>query len=216
MFGFSRKPKRNPSQRYLSLIEQYREMHSRGSSEDQTETFTGYIILHYIDALKRVCDVLMPQTILDYGSGKGRAYNDPDALELEDGSKIDLQSYLRLSSVTYYDPGFEPYSGRPSGKFDGVVCSDVLEHCPEEDIDWILGEIFGYAREFVFVTIAGYPAVKHLPNGENAHITLKPLEWWNDKLNAALEMHPGLRFYALYDAERTPGTAQSLIRAKNV
>jgi hypothetical protein len=66
-----------------------------------------------------------------------------------------------------------PFSALPEGRFDGVVCTDVLEHCPEEDLPWIVGELFGYARLFVFANVACYPAAKKLPNGENAHCTIR-------------------------------------------
>ena len=216
MWGFSKRPKRRPSERYLALITQYQQMHQIGESDGGAELFSGYTVMKHATMLKRVFDILMPQSILDYGSGKGKAYTEPDGLELDDGRTIDLSTYLHVSNVAYYDPAYEPYSQVPSGRFDGVICTDVLEHCPEEDLDWILDEMFGFAREFVFLTIAGYPAMKHLPNGENAHITLKPAEWWNEKLNATLSNHAGLRFFAVYDADRPIGRAQSILRGKNI
>ena len=42
----------------------------------------------------------------------------------------------------------------------------------------IVAEIFSYARRFVYVNVACYPAEKRLPNGENAHCTVRPPEWW--------------------------------------
>ena len=46
-------------------------------------------------------------------------------------------------AITCYDPGYEPHSRLPQGKFDGVLCTDVLEHCPQDDLEWIVGELFG-------------------------------------------------------------------------
>src|ERR1051326_1125418 len=67
----------------------------------------------------------------------------------------------------------------PTGRFDGVVCTDVLEHCPEEDLAWILEEIFSYAARFVYLNVACFPARKTLPSGENAHITIREPDWWH-------------------------------------
>jgi hypothetical protein len=49
----------------------------------------------------------------------------------------------------------------------------------------ILTEQFRYARKFVFGNIAAYPATKTLPNGENAHCTVQPPEWWRATIEAA-------------------------------
>ena len=80
-----------------------------------------------------------------------------------------------------------------------MVCTDVLEHCPEEDLGWILGEIFGFARRAVYLCIAAYPAKKHLPSGENAHITIKPLAWWAERLEQAADARPGVRWQAVVE-----------------
>jgi hypothetical protein len=90
-----------------------------------------------------------------------------------------------VDSVHCYDPCHAPYSTLPTERFDGVITTDVLEHCPEEDLDWIIGELFGFARKFVFASIAAYPALTHLPNGENAHCTVRPTGWWRERFQAA-------------------------------
>jgi len=36
--------------------------------------------------------------------------------------------------------------------------------------------------KFVFCTIAGYPARATLSDGSNAHVTIKPKEWWIEKI----------------------------------
>jgi len=89
-----------------------------------------------------------------------------------------MQEYWGVESIRCYDPGHPPFSVLPEGGFDAVICTDVLEHCPEEDLPWIVGELFGYARRFVFANVACYPAAKTLPNGENAHCTIRPVAFW--------------------------------------
>ena len=121
-------------------------------------------------------------SVLDYGCGKAKLY-DIAELETPDGKTLrGLKEIWGVNEITLYDPGYEPYSQLPSGTFDGVICSDVLEHCPEEDIDWIIDELFAFADLYLICTIACYPATKFLPNGENAHITLKKPGWWIDKI----------------------------------
>jgi hypothetical protein len=83
--------------------------------------------------------------------------------------------------VRCYDPSYPPYSKRPDETFDAVICTDVLEHCPEDDLEWIIADLFGFARKLVFAVAACYPALTHLPNGENAHCTVRPASWWHSK-----------------------------------
>jgi hypothetical protein len=72
-----------------------------------------------------------------------------------------------------------------------VICTDVLEHCPEEDIPWILDELFAYARKFVYANVACFPARKRLPSGGNAHCTIKPVKWWEAEIVRAARAASG-------------------------
>jgi hypothetical protein len=105
---------------------------------------------------------------------------------------LSVVDYWDIGELVCYDPAYEPHSGLPEGKFDGVISTDVLEHCPEEDLPWVIEEIFGYAKRFVFANVACFPARKKLPNGENAHCTIKPIEWWQDLLFDTAKRHVGL------------------------
>jgi 2-polyprenyl-3-methyl-5-hydroxy-6-metoxy-1,4-benzoquinol methylase len=33
-----------------------------------------------------------------------------------------------------YDPGYPKHSALPKGKYDGVICTDVIEHIDEKDL----------------------------------------------------------------------------------
>ena len=57
---------------------------------------------------------------------------------------------------------------------------------------WIVDELFAYATRFVFANVACYPAEKRLPSGENAHITLKPMAWWEGLFRDAAARKPGI------------------------
>ena len=66
-----------------------------------------------------------------------------------------------------------------------VICTDVMEHIPEVDVGWLLEEQFKLSRKCVYGNIASYPAAKMLANGENAHCTIKPFEWWMETIAKA-------------------------------
>lgn len=185
----------NPSPRYVALQEQYRTMHEKG--EDflgipAENIFPGTSLVPQAARIKRLVDLTEAVTILDYGSGKGSQYAPQLIKDGKGGQWSSVIDYWDVEPVVCYDPCYLPFSTLPSGKFDGVISTDVLEHCPEEDVPWIVGEIFGYAKRFVFANVACYPARKRLPSGENAHCTIKPVEWWRAIVEETARNHSGL------------------------
>lgn len=168
---------RRPSERYQRLLELYREMHARGEAIRgiaPEHTFPGASLLPQAHHVRRLVAQTASRSILDYGSGKGMQYR---PMALSDGSSS-IQEYWGVERIQCYDPGYEPFSRLPEEPFDGVIATDVLEHCPEADLPWIVAEIFSMARKFVFASVACHPAVKRLPNGENAHCTVRPPAFW--------------------------------------
>jgi hypothetical protein len=192
----------NPSPRYLDLVRAYECLHSEGDKINDIaaiDTFEGKSLVPHMQMIGAAVANLKLRTLLDYGCGKAMAYEKAERT-LPDGRKLrGLKNIWGVDSIAFYDPGYAPYQKIPKGKFDGVVCTDVLEHCPEEDIDWIVGELFGYANKFVFCTVACYPAKKKLPSGENAHITIKKPGWWIDKIEAIAAGHPAVRYMTWLD-----------------
>ncbi len=195
------------SSRYRNLIALYEDMHQRGDTLNNIaadQTFDGRSLVGHLQSIATVARQFDARTMLDYGCGKGLAYN--NKVQLADGSVVDdAKSLWGVDEITLYDPGYAPYSTLPAGSFDGVVCTDVLEHCPEEDVHWIVGELFGFARRFVYCTISCRLAVKQLPTGENAHITVHPPQWWQSIFNEVAARHPDVRYFATcYPEDGTP------------
>ena len=174
--------RRNPSARYRRLLELYREMHVRGEalrSLPPERTFPGASLLPQAHHVRRLVAQTGARSILDYGSGKGAQYR-PMALSDKNSSWETIQDYWGVERIVCYDPGYEPFSRLPSEACDGVISTDVLEHCPEADLPWIVAEMFALAKSFVFASVACHPAVKRLPNGENAHCTVRAPEFWRE------------------------------------
>lgn len=198
----------NPSARYRELIRMYQDMHVHGErflNVAPQHTFDGRSLQKEIVRIKRLVEQTGALTILDYGSGKGGGYEPHRLVVSGEGEWDSVLDYWGVDEVTCYDPAYVPYSKLPSGSFDGVICTDVLEHCPEEDIGWIVPEIFSYADRFVYLAVACYPATKRLPNGENAHCTIRPVEWWQDVIQRASAARPGVIWEAWMEAKAGTG-----------
>ena len=158
-------------------------------------TFPGQSLLPQAGRIKQMIERYGAASILDYGSGKGMQYQ-PMQVRIEGGigEWPSIQAFWGVREVRCYDPCYEPFSKLPQGEFDGVISTDVLEHCPEEDVPWIINEIFGYATRFVFANIACYPAKKRLPSGENAHCTIRSPEWREEIVREVSSRHPDIKW----------------------
>jgi hypothetical protein len=187
-----------PSARYRRLVQQYQLMHLHGETHlgiPAEHTFPGLSLPKEASRIKRLIRLTGARTILDYGAGKGRQYWPLRIADEEDLVEYpDIRSYWGVSDIRCYDPAYPPFTELPTGTFDGVVCTDVLEHCPEEDIPWILAELFSFAEKFVYANVACFPARKRLPSGGNAHCTVKPVKWWEDQLARAAHAKRQIRY----------------------
>src|SRR5688500_18816404 len=150
-----------PSPRYRRLIEQYRQMHEHGDQRlgiPSDQTFAGQSLPEQAPRIRQLIRRTGSRSILDYGAGKGMQY---DLRRIVDDDGIDypdIRSYWGVEEIRCYDPGYPQFAQLPVGSFDGVICTDVLEHCPEDDMPWILGELFAFARRFVYANVACFPA----------------------------------------------------------
>jgi hypothetical protein len=157
------------------MADQYGILHTQGK-------FPGRYPKKYSKKIHVLIEDTGSKYLLDYGCGKGHSY-----------TRKQVHMQWGVPRPTLYDPYYLPFSRRPKGKFDGVICTDVMEHIPEKDVDDVLADIFGYANKFVFLSIDTKPAKKELPNGKNAHCTVKPEQWWLDIISkhrpSGVEMH---------------------------
>jgi len=182
----------NPSPRYIELLELYKKLHEEGDKDNARtaeQTYAGHSLLNHVQRIKGLIERTGSNSMLDYGSGKGMLYTHPLQYDPDSESQT-LVSYWDIDELRCYDPAYEPYSKRPEKKYDGVICTDMVEHCPEDDLPWIIREIFSFASRFVYINAACYPAVTLLPNGENAHCTVKPPEWWGNLAQSISSDYP--------------------------
>ena len=182
----------NPSQDYKELVTQYQILHTKGLKDRPGNAFfNGISLAVHIERLTKLMLLEGVKSLLDYGCGKALLYDDMKYKEMpidENGQVLSkpLSKLWQLDYFSLYDPAYEKYSKLPKGKYDAVICTDVIEHIDEKDVDWILDEIFSYARKFVFVTIACYKALKKFEDGRNLHVNVKQPSYWKEKL---LKLH---------------------------
>ena len=154
------------------LIERYREMAAGG------QQFFGLSVLQHKKILGKLMKRHDAHSVLDYGLGLGDAYASPHYLHRDWG--------MKRKQVTLYDPAFLRFANKPESLFDAVLCSDVLEHVPEERVEDTLRELVAYSTKFVWASVCCRPARKTFPGTNiNLHVTVKPLEWWMERVQLA-------------------------------
>lgn len=121
------------------------------------------------------------KSVLDYGCG-----NTSWDAQGFDGEKSAKQ-FFGVGTVWGYEPGIGLDERQPA---DAVVCFDVLEHVFLADVSSVVWDLFSYAQRLLVVNVACYPARSVLPNGENAHITVRPPIWWKGVFDAVAPAFP--------------------------
>lgn len=174
--------KDNPSTEYLRLLEDYQEIHKKGTANKlPKDTYNGLSTINFADIIKKIIYKNNCKTLFDYGSGKGDRYYNKSVL----GSKEypPLKDFWNIKP-TLFDPGVPFPRPKKNEVFDISISIDVLEHIPTQDLGWVINEIFEYSKNIVFINVACYAAAAKLPNGKNAHLSIFDPWWWIGYISA--------------------------------
>ena len=145
----------------------------------------------FSDHLKKIVEYFDAKNGLDYGSG-GSNLNET---KLANGTKF--IDYIGLEKIESFEPA---RNKKNKIKSDIVLCFDVLEHVFINDVPWVLNDLFEYANKCIVINVACYNAAALLPNGENAHITVRPPSWWLGQIECISSLHPDI-YWALFTSE---------------
>lgn len=144
-------------------IEQYKQLHSKVESYGTTS-------VSYINEVCLIIDFLKPKSILDYGCGKGTLINK-------------LKSLYPNVEIIGYDPAIPGIDKLPENiKVDLIINTDVLEHIPEDEIDSTIYKIKSISDN-VYFNLHHALACALLPDGTNAHCTVRNKYWYNAKFS---------------------------------
>ena len=139
---------------YHDHVMLYRKMHESQHYGASASLYVEYLLPYIKDAL----------SVLDYGCGRS-----------------DLVAYFWKNGgrdLARYDPAVNEYKAMPEDAFDVVLCCDVMEHIPMQDVDRVLVDIRQKASKRVLFVISTKLARATLPDGRNAHVTvLNKREW---------------------------------------
>ena len=144
-----------------TITPEYIDLNQRLHSENPAYGISGS---KRAEVVRKLVDKIKPQTVLDYGCGKGT-----------------LAAALPFP-IWEYDPCV-PGKDTPPRPADLVICTDVLEHVEPECLDMMLLDLARCTLQVCYAVINTGPAQKSYADGRNAHLIQQPMAWWQDRLS---------------------------------
>ena len=207
-----RKPK--PSQEYIELLDAYKDLHN------DTGAFKGISLVPFISSIKDLVVSNKCETLFDYGCGKGLPYT-KDFKKTDPHNEIKyftkpVQDIWNIKEFFLYDPAHPDHDKLPNKKYDIVLCTDVLEHIPESDLDWVIKEVLSYATKVAFINVCSVEALKTFPTGKhkgrNVHVSVFSHEWWINKFSTIWRDFKNVKIYIATTS--TKGTIGTCIKRR--
>ena len=180
------------SDNYNDLIDSYKKLHK------EKEKFKGISLVPLVPIIHGLIIEHNCKTLLDYGCGKAYPYSDKcRSIQLVKP----VQEIWNLDSYSLYDPAYSKYDKLPKDKYDIVICTDVLEHIHEEDLDWTIYQMLSYSKDIVFINVSCQKAAKSFKSGkfkgQNVHISIFEDEVWLKKIGKIWSDFKHLKIYLI-------------------
>jgi len=151
----------------MTISEDYRNLNRQLHADNKNFGTSGK---KWAEAVKLIHERFKLDSILDYGCGKQT-----------------LSAALPNLNIIGYDPAIPELSAKPSAA-DLVVCGDVLEHIEPEYLDKVIDDLCQLSKKLLFVVLSTREAKKLLLDGRNAHLIVKPADWWINKFEGRFEI----------------------------
>ena len=147
-------------------------------THEEYSAFDGGGVRALIDSMLKELANRTAVTVLDWGCGTAIHWHKQTLLK----SSKSIMNVLgeKVQGFYRYDPACEPYTKKPACTFDFVVCSDVLEHIPDEELEEFFFSIGSYVKKdgVIFYSISTLPSNNSFLDGENMHVNIKSPEQW--------------------------------------
>jgi len=175
------------SKKGQELIKMYEKMAREGYDRmDQQRVdiaFSDFELRAHREHILSLFNAHSISTVLDYGCGG----SDWRSSGFDEASGHSAVEYFKLQNAYRYEPARDIDERQ---HVDCVISFDVLEHIFISDVPIVLRDMFSFATKLIILNIACYPAAAKLPNGENAHITVRHPLWWKGMVDSISAEYP--------------------------
>jgi hypothetical protein len=180
-------PRLEPAPEYPrpERLEYYRELYTK-YHDDHAKFLAGKVSVEHVKGIARMVYRWRERVrtryprILDYGSGKGFQY-------------LTKRIHEKWGGILphCYDLGVFHLAKRPEGRFDIILCTDVMEHLEAEDVPDVLADLRAYTGDrrpaSIYLNICCRLAWKKFDDGSNLHKTVEEPDWWEQKIEEAFD-----------------------------
>ena len=188
-----------PSTQYQDFLTQLRTPPEPANNGQQRPRARPPAVL---PALRELITAAGARTILLYGFGM-----DKDAT-----AELAGQFGGNSIAITSYDRACLSKMAQPLAEYDGVVCFQGLECLPDEDVPWVLEEMFGHARRFVCLTVLQASHVKRSQNGTRVLPQQRDFAWWRTRVEAASARHATMHWCLVVQTRNAMGRHMVQVR----
>ena len=186
------------SEYYYEVIKEYKLFHKKGiKNQPGFSTFLGYSLTRWIIKLHDIIKKNNCNSLLDFGCGKAFLYK--NKFKIGNKEFNTLSDLWGINDIYLYDPGVDEYAKYPEKKYDGIICTDVVEHIPELDVLNFIDDLFKLSNKFVFIVIATRPASKQFKDGRNIHLCLKTEDKWKKIFLDFKTKYPNINQYIFFN-----------------
>ena len=200
------------SKQGLELVEHYKQMaedgYTRKDGIEVTNAFSDFELRKFRNIVLPVINQFEIDTVLDYGGGG----SDWDAQDFEPSSGDSAKEFFSVTKVTKYEPA---RSLSFTEAADCVFCIDVLEHIFLADVPLLVRELFHLAKKLLVINVGCYQAAALLPNGENAHITVRKPDWWKGIVDSISLEFPHVQVLLICSETFDSGIVYDVCRAQS-
>lgn len=157
------------------ITEAYRQQQAQLHAENDSY---GSASVAFAPVVAKVMNQYQVAELLDYGAGKLRLSSTISEKRLVDH---------RFKYIPF-EPSNPRFSETPEPA-EMVACIDVLEHIEPDCLEAVLDDLLRVTKRIGLFTVSTVPAMKTLPDGRNAHLIVRPPQWWLSKILERWELH---------------------------
>lgn len=108
-----------------------------------------------------------------------------------------------IEQVVTFDPTGTLREEAHARRLDAAVCLDALAFVPDDDIPWLLGQLFTRARRLLYCVVLDQPERLDPATATRLRRRSRTVEWWQYQFETVARHHPAVRWRLHIQRNRT-------------
>ena len=99
-----------------------------------------------------------------------------------------------MEQALEFDPTARLQQAASSERVDAAVCLETLDFIPDDDIPWLLKQLFERSKRLVYCEVSNKPESRYPANGARLNRRNRPIEWWQYQFELVASHYPAVRW----------------------